>query len=73
MLLAVPWPSYTSGELNEIYVVLMQAVATTRQCQRMHREMEAQQKMAQRASLTPEQIRAATNPAHVYPSGQRFE
>ncbi len=70
---ALPWPSYTHGELNEIKSILESAITTTRQCQRMHREMEAQEKMAQRQSQTPEQIRAATNPAHVYPSGQRFE
>lgn len=73
VLTALPWPSYTHGELNEIYGVMMSALTTTRNCQRIHQEREKLQAMAQRPRLTDEQILAATTKSQVYPAGSRFD
>jgi len=72
-LAALPWDTYTVGELNEISVIAMQTAATCRNRRAEIRSALMQAAMDKRNRLTPEQIAANTTREQVYPVGSRFE
>jgi len=70
-LAALPWSTYTEGELNQIARVLSEGGTTVRvvrgELQRMKRGETPF------IAETPEQAERRKNHNYVYPPGQRFE
>lgn len=72
-LAALPWETYTVGELNEIGLIGGDLLATTRN---RRREIRMAEQLAQTARLpqqTAEQIAAGTTKEQIYPPGSRLE
>lgn len=72
-LTALPWDTYTPGELNEISAIAMQTAATCRNRRAAIRSAELQAAMSKRPQMTSEQVAANTMREQVYPAGSRIE